>query len=71
MFSRNNKSNIHYFEITSISFKTRTKIGIICIVGKPHAIFYSFLLEMLGFIHSFVAGDFNGKISSCLIAIAI
>ena len=49
--SRNNMSNIHYFKITSLSFKTRTKIGV-CTLAKPQAIFQSFLLEMLGFISS-------------------
>ena len=59
--SRNNKSNIHYFQITSISFKTRTKIGV-CTVAKPHAIFESILLEMLGSIHSFMTSNFNSKL---------
>ena len=36
--SRNIKSNIHYFEITSLSYKTRTEIGV-CTLAKPHAIF--------------------------------
>ena len=54
--SRNNTSNIHYFEITSLSFKIRTKISV-CTLAKPHTIFKSFLLEMLGFNHSFMTGN--------------
>ena len=68
--SRNNKSNIHYFKITSLSFKTRTKIGV-CTLAKPHAIFQSFLLEMLGFILSFITTNFNPKLSRGFEAIAI
>ena len=56
-------SNIHYFEITFLLFKIRTKIGVRTL-AKPHAIFQSFLLEMLGFIHSFTTGKFNPKLSS-------
>ena len=63
-------SNIPYFEIISISFKIRTKIGV-CTLAKPHAIFQSFLLEMLGFIHSFTASNFNPKLPSSFEAIAI
>ena len=63
-------SKIHYFEITSLSFKIRAKIGV-CILAKPHAIFQSFLLEMLGFIHSFTTGNFNPKLSRGFVAIAI
>ena len=40
-------------------------------LAKPHAIFQLFLLEMLGFIHSFTAGNFNPKLSSGFEAIAI
>ena len=43
---RNNKSNVHYFEITSLSFKIRTEIGV-CTLVKPYATFQSFLLEIL------------------------
>ena len=69
--SRNNKSNIHYFQITSLSFKlTRTKIGE-GNVTKPHAIFQSFLLEMLGFIHRFMTDNFDLKLSNGFKAIAI
>ena len=68
--SRNNKSNIHNFQIISLSFKTRTKIGV-CTVAKPHAIFQSFLLEMLGLIHSFMTGNFNPKLWRGFEAIAI
>ena len=42
---RNNMSNIRYFEITSLSFKIRTKISI-CTLANPHAMFQLFLLEM-------------------------
>ena len=70
--SREIKSNIHYFYITSLLsvFKTRTKIGV-CTVAKPHAIFQSFLLEILGFIHSLMTGNFNPKLSRGFEAIAI
>ena len=57
----NNKSNIHYFEITSLSFKMRTKIGV-CTLAKTHVIFQLCLLYMLGFIHSFMTGNFNPKL---------
>ena len=67
---RNNMSNIHYFEITSLSFTIRMKIGI-CTLAKPHVIFQMFLLEMLGFIYSFKTGNFNPKLSSGFEAIAI
>ena len=67
---RNNKSNIHYFQITSLSFKTRTKIGV-CTVTKPHAIFQLFLLEMLGFNHSLKTGHFNRNLLRGFEAIAI
>ena len=40
-------------------------------VAKPHAIFQSFLLEMLGFIHSFMTGNINPKPSRGFEAIAI
>ena len=53
---RNNKSNIHYYQITSLSFKTKTGV---CTEAKPHAIFQSFLFEMLGFIHSSMTGNFD------------
>ena len=46
------------------------KIGV-CTVAKPHAIFQSFLLEMLGFIHSLMTGNFNPKLSKGFEAIAI
>ena len=68
--SRNNKSNIHYFYIASLSFKIRTKIGV-CHMAKPNAILPLFLLEMLGFIHSFMTGNFNHKLSTDFGAIAI
>ena len=55
-------SIIHYFEISSLSFKIRTKTGV-CTVAKPHAIFQSFLLEMLDFIQSVMTGNFNPKLS--------
>ena len=48
--------NIHYFEISSLSFDIRKKIGV-CTLSKPHAIFQSLLLEMLGFVHSFMTGE--------------
>ena len=54
-------TNIRYFEITSLSFDIRTKIGV-CALAKPHAIFQTFLLKMLGFNtfnHSFTASNFN------------
>ena len=38
------------------------KIGV-CTVAKPHAIFQLFLLEMLGFIHSSMTGNFNPNLS--------
>ena len=60
--SRNNKSNINYFEISSLSFKIRTKICV-CTLAKPHSICQTFLLEMLGFIYSFVTGNLNSKLS--------
>ena len=75
-------SNIHYFEITSLSFKIRTKIDV-CTLAKPHAIFhflfiylfiiifFFFLSEMLGFIHRFTAGNFNPKLTRGLEAISI
>ena len=68
--SRKNKSNIHYFRIILLSFKTRTKIGV-CTLAKTHAIFQSFLLEMLGFILSFMTANFNPKLSRGFEAIAI
>ena len=63
-------SNIHYFEITSLSLKIRAKISV-CTLAKPHAIFQSFLSEMLGFIHSFMTGNFNPKMSRGFEAITI
>ena len=38
---------------------------------KPHAIFQSFLLEMLGFIHSFMIVNFYPKLSRGFKALAI
>ena len=67
---RNNMSNIHYFQIISLSFKIRTKIGV-CTLAKPHAIFQSFLLDMFGFIQSFKTGKFNPILSSGFEATAI
>ena len=61
---------IHLFEIASLSFKIRTKIGI-CTLAKPHAIFQSFLLKMLDFIHTFMTSNFNPKLSRGFEAIAI
>ena len=46
------------------------KIGVHTL-AKPHAIFQSFLLEMLGFIHSFMTGNFNPKLLKGFEAIAI
>ena len=40
-------------------------------MAKTHAIFHSFLLEMLGCFHSFMTGNFNPKLSRGLEAIAI
>ena len=54
-------SNIHYFYIASLSFKTRMKISV-CIVAKPHAIFQSFLLKMFGLSLSFMSGNFTPKL---------
>ena len=65
-----NKSNIHYVEITSLSFKIRKKIGA-CTLAKPQAIFQPFLLEILGFIHSYMTGNCNPKLSRGFEAIAI
>ena len=31
----------------------------VCTLGRPHAIFQSFLLEMLDFIQSFTTSNFN------------
>ena len=62
--------NIRYFEITSLSIKIRTKIGV-CTLARPHAIFQSFLLEMLGFIHSFTTSNFNSKLLSGFESLAI
>ena len=47
-----------------------TKIGV-CTMAEPQAIFQSFLLEMLGFIHSFTTCNLNPKLSSGFEAIAI
>ena len=40
-------------------------------MAKPHAIFQSFLLEMLGFIHTFMNGNFDPELSRGFEAIAI
>ena len=63
-------SNIHHFKITSLSLKTRTKIGV-CTVAKPDAIFQSFLLEMLGVIHRSMTGNSNPKLLKGFEPIAI
>ena len=55
---------------SSLLFKTRTKIGV-CTVAKPHVIFQSFLLEMLGFIDTFMTVNFNPKLLRGFEAIAI
>ena len=68
--SRNFKTNIHYFANTSLSFKIRTKIGV-CILANPGAIFQSFLLELLGVIHSSMTGNSNPKLSRDFKDIAI
>ena len=60
-------SNIHYFEIISLSFKIRTKIGV-CTLASDISIV---LMEMLGIIHSFTTGKLNPKLSSGFEAIAI
>ena len=51
-FSRNNKSNIHYFQITSLSFRIRMKIDV-CTKAKPHAIFQSFFVGNVRFYSQF------------------
>ena len=59
-----------YKTIGPLVFKTRTKIGV-CTVAKPHVIFQSGLLEMLGFILSFMTGKFNPKLYGGFEAITI
>ena len=63
--SRNNKSNIHYFQITSLSFKTRTKCDKttcdISIVFVGNVRFYS----------QFMTDNFDLKLSNGFKAIAI
>ena len=68
--SRNDTSNIHYFKINSLSFKTRTKIAV-CTVTKPHVIFQWFFLEMLDFIHSCLTGNYNPKLLRGFAAVAV
>ena len=65
-------SNIQYFnfEITPLSFKIRTEIDV-CTLAKPHAICQSFLLETIGYIHSFMTDNFNHKLPMGFEAIAI
>ena len=63
--SRNDTSNIHYFTLPPFH------LIVVCTVSKPHEIFQSFLMEMLGVIHSFMAGNFNLKLSRSFVAIAI
>ena len=63
-------SNIHYLDYLPFHLKIRSKIGV-CTMAKRHAIFQSFLLETLRFIHSFMAGNFNPKLSRGFEAIAV
>ena len=53
-----------------MTFKIRMKIAV-CTLAKSHAIFQTFLLEMLDFIYSFTTGNFNSKLSSGFEFIAI
>ena len=48
-------------EITSLSFKIRTDIGV-CPLVKSHTIFQYFWLEMSGFVHRFMTGSFIPKL---------
>ena len=51
------------FRLPPFHLKQERKL-VYAIMTKHHAIFQSFLLEMLGFIHSFMTGNFNLKLSS-------
>ena len=58
------------FRLPPFHLKQRTNIDV-CTVAKPYAIFQSFLLEMIGLIHTFITGIFNLKLSRGFEAIAI